>query len=276
MRDLSYKKYKCIIGVGCSYTCGSFEGANPNRSNCINPSTYTDDNVPRTSYVEELGNLIGVESINLAKNGFSFKFLAFYTYLWITHNRDKVQDALLLVGLTHRRRETFWNTNYNGKKKFPGTTKTFTPPFVLPTKYIMNHTEKRAKWFDEMARELNTTPKEFHSFLKILWTSLDDPNQRDILDEMYMVLLQSYCNSIGLDILFIDIPNEAVHFPSDNFTDWRELVGPVFKWPNDRHGWKDYLTSIDDSYRWEHPNYNDHVHLAQLLYDYIESNKDVL
>lgn len=272
MRDLSYKKYKHVVAAGCSYTHNSYENANPERENRIPVEQYVNGKLPSTSYVHELGKLADSESYNLAKNGLSFKFVLYYAFLWIQNNLDKVEESLLLVGLTHRRRETFFNPKHQGKLRLKGLKGPLSVPYVVPTKHTPVEEFKNQEWLQREVKSLGVTTDAYSNFTYILWNCLNDNNQRDVLDEMYMVMLQNYCNTIGLDILFIDMTNEAERWPTFNLKDWRDIVYPVFKWPDGSGSWKHYLTVKDETYNGEHPNYNDHVELAELLYEYIKEN----
>lgn len=270
MRDLLYKEYKHVVGVGCSYTYGSHERENDTRANKIPVSEYKNGKPPLTSYIVEFARLINAESYNLAKNGLSFKFLLFYAFLWIRDNLDKIDDTLLVVGLTHRRRETFFNIERIGVTNLKGVDKEYRLPYVVPSKHVPLGKFKNTKWLLQEAEILGVKPESYCDFTDILWNKLNDPIQRDIIDEMYMVMLQNYCNTIGLDILFIDIPNEAVKPGRNiNFKDWRDIVEPVFKWPDDSESWKHYILKKDSTYYWGHPNYEDHVELGKLLHQYI-------
>lgn len=269
MRDLSYSKYKNVVAVGCSYTHGSHEDANPTRANIIPSTEYIDGKPPKTSFVRELAKLANIEFYNLGKNGLSFKFLLYYAFLWIQGNIDKVNDTLLIVGLTHRRRETFFNPRHKGKWRLKGIEGELTAPYVVPTRHTPLEQFKNTKWLRGEAERLDVTPEAYCNFTDILWNIVDDPVQRDSIDEMYMIMLQNYCNKIGLDILFIDTTNEAVRWPKYNLKDWREIVEPVFVWPDGSESWKHYLFNKDPAYKGEHPNYEDHVELGRLLYQYI-------
>ena len=272
------KNYKYVISAGCSYTFVSYEEDDPlmKRYNALPKDNYIDGVPPKTSFIKELGKLLGAESYNLAKNGLSFKFILYYSFLWIQNNMDKVKDSLLIVGLTHRRRETFWNPSNNGGLDIEGVGNVISP-FLMPTRphtrEDIDKTGEISNWIDDTAERLGITTNKYLDFLEVFWDKLDDPIQRDTMDEMYMVMLQNYCNNIGLDILFIDMANEAYKWPNMALKDWKEVVYPLFIWPDNSPSWRHYIIDKNGYDVFGHPNYNDHVQLASILYKYIHDKK---
>lgn len=266
------KDYRYVISAGCSYTFVSYEEDDPEmkRYNALPKERYVDGKPPKTSFIRELGSLLGAESFNLAKNGLSFKFILYYSFLWIQNNMDKVKDSLLIVGLTHRRRETFFNPNHNGGHLIEGVGKKIAP-FLMPIRaYSRKDIKgKMVNFIDGAAERLDISSEDYLSFLEIFWDKLDDPVQRDAMDEMYMILLQTYCNNIGLDILFLDMANESYKWPDMKLKHWKDLIEPIFTWPNNAPSWRHHIMDKNGYDVFGHPNYNDHVELGRLLYEYI-------
>jgi hypothetical protein len=83
-------------------------------------------------------------------------------------------------------------------------------------------------------------------------------NIEDVVLEIKMLLKLTYCyfKEKNIPVLFINTMN------CDLST--RNIV-PTFIFPNGMEHWRDYITSYDSTYRYEHPNIADHKHLAKLL-----------
>lgn len=254
MRDLSYKY---VVASGCSYTHNSHDFKSR--------STYSDEH---TTFIEQLGLLLGVPWYNLAKGGFSLHSIFQMALRWIEDNTEKLQDTFFVIGLTHYNRYNFFLEDKGIKDhsfKLEGINGRI-PGYL--------HMPKRIKGFEydkepnilRHCRDFDVDIKDFEAFHKTLWdahTNLDHMIQ----DEIRLIkALKDILDYKGIDYVFIDIPNEHLHAKVPN---WRDHISPVLDFPNGCVGWKQYILTQDEGYQYEHPNYDDHVKLANILYQYI-------
>jgi len=269
-------KYKRVVTSGCSYAKNSFE-ENRARKNClpadnfINPATGEEY---RTNFTAELGGLLDLPAYSLAVNGIGFKFIIYHAFLWIKSNLEKVQDTLFIISLSHRGRVTLWRPNEVNTDFYtlPGVDDKLPKTFCVPVNTIYKKDKVDTDWRRQQSTEAGINPDAFDTFLNVFWKELIDIPSKFAIDEMLVTLFNSYCRDIGLDVLYIDVPGEHRH----GSTNWRDIInGKFLDFPDGRQYWKDYLTHKDSAYKGEHPNYNDHVELGEILADYIRGMPNI-
>ena len=259
MRDLPYKY---VVASGCSYTNNSHDFKSR--------STYREGE--KTSYIEQLGLLLNIPWYNLAKGGFSIHTIFQMSLRWLEDNPEKLQDTFFVIGLTHYNRYNFFLEDNGIKDK---SFKLFgingrIPGYLHIPKLIEGFKYNKEPNIVSHCRNHDIDIKDFEVFHKTLWRAHTNLEHM-IQDEIRLIkALKDILEYKGVDYVFIDIPNEHLHAKVPN---WRDHVSPVLDFPNNCVGWKQYILSNDEGYEYEHPNYDDHVQLASILYKYIHDKR---
>lgn len=252
-------KYKQVISTGCSYTNHSYETENLSRSNKL------DGEYKETSFTQVLAERLGVPYTNRAFNGASISTTVLNAYEWIESNKDYVKDTLLLIGITFRGRINLWRSDSKDDYK---------AYYCLTPSVWSGKVDKGA--IEHLQGEgdfIGESYKDVHTFGRLYWEHYYNGPKLHLQDEMILVTLEAYCESIGLDVLFVDAADESTgHVPEGYIRSkpWKDILKNVYTLPKNYPGWKSYIRDYDENYKGEHPNYNDHVELGNLLYEHIK------
>lgn len=247
------KPYKYLITNGCSFTHGA--------------------TLPNASY-QRFGQLIANKlnidnEINLSIHGGSNDRIVRTTFDWITKNKDKCKDSLMIIGLTESFREDVWSNNINDYVKF---------------QYPNLEEPADVQYFTET---LGITDDEYKEFVipyfktKLLFFL----NEKFLKQKLHrdIVLIDTYAKKFGLDIVWFDalldygnwewqthfvyeyhkwVVEEKDKFIKDNNLNY-------FKFPNNEKNWKKYMHNVDNSYQGNHPNIEQHQHFSEILWEYL-------
>lgn len=237
MRDLSYIKH--ILSVGCSYTKNSSE-----------ESDYREKSTKTTSFTKELAKKLNVPFNNLAVGGHSFHSLFFTFFEWIENNKELSKETLVVVGLTHFNRQNFWIND--------GTAHS-----------ISYHKSKNGSYdyLEEHLKYLSVSLEEYVTFQNVLYRHFNNTAKQQTAEIIYMKQIEQYCKDRNIPYIIVDIPGEGYRF--DYLPKWHDVLDKVYTFPNGDKSWKQYISNYDKNFRLEHPNYEDHVILGNLLYEYI-------
>jgi len=235
------RKYRHIVGVGCSYTDKAFYNEDPNRPGI-------DDKRP---FGKQLAQRLGVTYTNLARPGFSYQSMYYSIMDWLEHNKEIAKDTLVLMGLTHFGRQNFYVEGNSEVHRVA-------PPH--------EYSKSEEEWIKTQVG--NVSIKEYKVFTDVLYRYLTNL-PRQIQNEI--TLIKSLCfflKSQNIPFIVIDIAGQ--YHVSKDYPNWEDYIDEfLFRFPDNTTNWKKYISSYDSTYKWGHPHFEDHKHLSDLIYKYI-------
>jgi hypothetical protein len=233
-------QYSHIVASGCSFTRGYVEHENKDRIN-YNPNITSGG---KYGFVSRLAELLGCTYKNLAIGGIGIRHSIRLLYEYIDNSKEDLSDILLILGVSFPFRYDFINPLDSSKK------------YCIPQPlHLANH----PKFKVEKAKQFNTDPEDLQKFVEVFFKSIT--STETLLTEFTQLIdiFQHYCKGKGVDLLII------------NMMDPDLIVPNAFKFKDGSLTWKQYIKGYDSSYGVQHPNYDDHTRLGNLLYEYIKT-----
>lgn len=205
-------KFKNVIAVGCSWVDKPFQ---------FDCEWYDFELTKEHSFSQLLANKLDVNCYNLATGGASMD----YAFMKLKESLSKVDNSLIIIGLTDPARFTFSGAHFKFQDNGDGLwewKKTFFKHFYQE--------KRRIYYIIQMIDTLNIIFKYRNSHL----------------------------------LVFNSFSNGVVYPKRDYFFD---SFGK-------HETWMDYISSYDDNFKSDgrHPYYSHHIHLSNLIYEYLYKN----
>lgn len=247
---------KYVVSTGCSFSDHAFELENwDSRDPKFNTPEVLDENgkqVSFTSYGKELASLLDAEYVHLAQCGSGIDYSTHRLWQWIQDNPDKLDQCILLFGISMFQRQDIlvWHDELGKKERV-----NFPNPRVI--------IKKKDKYEWEVVADMFKWPLErFKDFVKFFWQYAFDWELNQLQRRATLTTFEGYCKYKKIPLVFISTINK------DDVSNDLDL----FIFPNKSWSWRDYIQSYDKGYNAGHPNTYDHKHLATLLHEHIQAN----
>ena len=244
---------KHILGAGCSFTQNGW-GLQSNNERERDSDVFERD---PDDYPHMIAENLGITADNIAQSGSGWQFHMYLVQKWVESNKDKVEDTLLVMGLTSINRGTFFtNAKYPRDLEKNGIYADI-PNHLTPNVQIPDGKLDNIYW-----KSRGYDGKDVRDFFMLYYNIAFEPEHWETWQYMQLRMFQSWLRDVGLRFIFIKALDKKKR---------PEEVENLYTFPDGSQVWTDYITGYDKSYEMDlHPNIYDHHELAELLTEHIQ------
>lgn len=255
-------KIEHILGSGCSFVKNGWVYEKGQKENWTETDMFTQN---PTDFPRMVGENLGLPAHNIAKPGSGVQYNIHSVHLWVKNNRDKVENTLLLFGITALQRGTFFT-----KAQFPNMMENDGIPDDFPNHLTPNyHIPEKEKEFNYW-RSRGYDPKEIVEFFTLYYKIAHNYFHWMNWQRHQLSMFQAWLNSIGLRHVFIN-----TLATSKNHREDLSFLENKFTFPDGIDNWIEYIDTYNFRSRELHPTVYDHKKLAELLTSYIKEKYEV-